>query len=163
MSTYVSVLVLASMLAACTSLPPHDPMDAYRRYEQALNAGDVAATAAVWAADASFAGALGCPMPRPCISRAAIRSGFIEPAVAMKMQHQMVGEPEPDGADGATVRLQIGWPGMEKIAQGVTRIRGIDRFRVKDGQIVSKVFTPDLADAQTRAFYDAVKSAPPQR
>ena len=122
MSTYVSVLVLASMLAACTSLPPHDPMDAYRRYEQALNAGDVAATAAVWAADASFAGALGCPMPRPCISRAAIRSGFIEPAVAMKMQHQMVGEPEPDGADGATVRLQIGWPGMEKIAQGVTRI-----------------------------------------
>ena len=48
---------------------------------------------------------------------------------------------------------------MDRVAPGVHRVRGADEVRIKEGQIASKVFTPDYSDSETGAFYEALKAA----
>jgi len=44
-----------------------DALSVFMAYQNALNAGDADATAAVWAENAQFAGGMGCPLAKPCI------------------------------------------------------------------------------------------------
>lgn len=157
-------ITLATLLAACAgpATGADDSVTTYRTYEDAINAGDAAAAAAVWAADGQFAGALGCSVAKPCMNQAAVRAGFIEPAVAMHMSHRMIGDPKVEGAGKVEFRIEVAWPDIMKLAPGVQRIVGTDAARVENGLIVSKVFTPDMADEQTRTFYETVARARPR-
>lgn len=136
-----------------------DPVAVFMAYQNALNAGDAGATAEIWAVDARFEGAMGCPVAKPCVGREAVRAGFIDPAVAMKMKHHVVGEPELLGPDELQVRIEVSWPGIDRDDPSVQRLAGTDRVRIRDGRIVSKVYTPDQADEQTRRYYEAVARA----
>ncbi|MFT4101132.1 MAG: hypothetical protein QM674_08880 [Burkholderiaceae bacterium] len=159
-----STITLATLLAACAgpAIGVGDTVATYRMYESAINAGDATAATAVWAADGRFAGALGCSTAKPCTNRAQVRAGFIEPAVAMRMSHRMIGAPKVEDAGKAQFRIEIAWPDIVKLVPGVQRIVGTDAVQVENGLIVSKVFTPDMADEQTRTFYETVAKARPR-
>ena len=155
MQTYRLIAQSALSLALLASLPMaraganDDMLTLVSNLQAAVNRGDVAAAMAVYGDDIRLQGAQQCTPASPCVGREQVRSRFIEPITAQKLQMTTL------AVQGNSETVLV----RDELRSDLFRERGVDRliiwveFKLRDGKIVSQAIRYDLSDPISAAYF----------
>lgn len=130
----------------------NDPRSVFETYVRSVNEGDLEAVVDLFADGVSLPAAVQGMYPDE-VGRAVVRRYIGEMVIAPngRLHVERIGV-SPDGWVFGDVMLTNDIIS----AMGHDGIRGIDRLRVIDGQIVDFGFMPDILDPSTLSFYAAL-------
>jgi hypothetical protein len=153
-STLISVLLMGSWSVHAQTSAIADPHALFARYVQAVNAGDKTALRNLISEKVERSSYRGC---KPESSNRDCLLSYIVNTVIDK--HGVIKETESSGVDGDTLYGGLELRSDTIRAAGVERAMGIDKIKFKDNQIVALAFLPNLNDAQTRKFFDYIRTS----
>lgn len=147
----LAFLVSATTIAQGQSSEP----EAFRRFSEALNSGDVDKLMAVLTADASVVGGPNCPPSAPCVGRELVRQNYAEYLTRVKHRSKVVSEEFKSGSSAH--RVEVTNDSIRN--RGTDRLIGRNEVSYRDGLIASMRFFPDMSDEETARYIKA--TAPP--
>jgi ketosteroid isomerase-like protein len=148
---------LLASAAHAQLVPVTEHYAVFAKYVKAVNAHDIEALRALIADDVTS------PRYRGCVAAMSNRDclAFYVDTTVMK-QHGNIVATDSFGVDGDTMYAGLILTSDTIRNAGVDRAQGMDKITVKNGKITALQFLPNMGDAQTKKWYDIIRTVPPQ-